>query len=76
MKWILLLVLFLNCVSTADEFPPTFITVAANDGIVNSATVDRRVYNLRNSGVEVGYKRYTSAGHGFGTGEESQKNQE
>jgi acetyl esterase/lipase len=50
------------------DFPPTFITVAANDGIVNVNTVERRVVNLRNAGVEVEYRRYQSAGHGFGLG--------
>jgi acetyl esterase/lipase len=50
------------------DFPPAFITVAANDGIVNVATVERRVENLRNAGVDVEYRRYQSAGHGFGLG--------
>lgn len=49
-------------------FPPTFITVAENDGIASVSVVDRRVDNLRNAGVEVEYKRYKTAGHGFGTG--------
>lgn len=49
-------------------FPPTFITVAANDGIVNINTVERRVENLRDSGVNVEYRRYETAGHGFGLG--------
>ncbi|MCU7550438.1 alpha/beta hydrolase [Chitinophagaceae bacterium LB-8] len=49
-------------------FPPTFISVAANDGIANVATVDRRVENLKAAGVEVEYRRYQTAGHGFGTG--------
>lgn len=50
------------------DFPPVFITVAANDGIANVNTVDLRVENLRNAGVEVEYRRYESAGHGFGLG--------
>ena len=50
-------------------FPPTFLTVAANDGIANVAVVDRRAENLKNAGVEVEYRRYQTAGHGFGTGE-------
>ena len=52
----------------AADFPPTFLTVAANDGIANVATVDRRVEKLRAAGVEVLYRRYRTAGHGFGTG--------
>lgn len=50
------------------DFPPTFITVAENDWIVNVSGVERRVQNLRNTGVDVEYKKYKMAGHGFGTG--------
>jgi acetyl esterase/lipase len=50
------------------NFPPTFLTVAANDGIANVSTVDRRAENLKAAGVEVAYRRYQTAGHGFGTG--------
>ncbi len=39
--------------SFSEGFPPTFITVSANDGIANVAVVDKRVENLRNAGVEV-----------------------
>ena len=52
----------------ASDFPPAFITVAANDRIANVHTVERRVQNLRNAGVDVAYRRYQSAGHGFGLG--------
>jgi acetyl esterase/lipase len=54
--------------SYSDNFPPTFITVSANDAIANAAVVDMRVENLRNAGVEVEYRRYRTAGHGFGLG--------
>jgi acetyl esterase/lipase len=54
--------------SFSEDFPPTFITVSANDGIANVAVVDKRVENLRNAGVEVEYRRYKTAGHGFGLG--------
>jgi acetyl esterase/lipase len=50
------------------DFPPTFMTVSADDRIANVATVERRVENLRNAGVEVEYRRYRNAGHGFGLG--------
>jgi acetyl esterase/lipase len=50
------------------DFSPAFITVAANGAIANVNTVDRRVENLRNAGVDVEYCRYQSAGHGFGLG--------
>ena len=50
------------------KFPPTFITVSADDGIANVSTVERRVDNLKKAGVEVEYRRFSSAGHGFGLG--------
>jgi acetyl esterase/lipase len=50
------------------DFPPTFMMVSANDGIANVSIVDNRVKNLRNAGVEVDYRRYRTAGHGFGLG--------
>jgi acetyl esterase/lipase len=52
----------------SSDFSPSFITVAANDGIANINTVERRVENLRKAGVEVEYRRYQTAGHGFGLG--------
>lgn len=54
--------------SFSADFPPTFITVSADDGIANVSVVDRRVENLRKAGVEVEYRRYRTAGHGFGLG--------
>ena len=54
--------------SYASDFSPAFITVAANDWIANVNTVEKRVANLRNAGVEVEYHRYQYAGHGFGLG--------
>jgi acetyl esterase/lipase len=42
--------------------------VSADDNIANVAVVDKRVENLRNAGVEVEYRRYRTAGHGFGLG--------
>jgi acetyl esterase/lipase len=54
--------------SYSKYFPPTFILVSANDGIANAAVVDKRVEHLRNAGVEVEYRRYRTAGHGFGLG--------
>jgi acetyl esterase/lipase len=54
--------------SFSKDFPPTFIMASANDGIANVSIVDNRVKNLRNAGVEVDYRRYKTAGHGFGLG--------
>jgi acetyl esterase/lipase len=54
--------------SFSKDFPPAFITVSANDGIANASVVDKRVEHLRNAGVEVDYRRYRTAGHGFGLG--------
>jgi acetyl esterase/lipase len=54
--------------SYSGEFPPAFIIVAANDGIANPNTVETRVENLKNAGVEVEFHKYQNAGHGFGLG--------
>lgn len=50
------------------NFPPTFITVSANDPIANVSVMERRVENLKSAGVTVLYERYERAGHGFGLG--------
>jgi acetyl esterase/lipase len=54
--------------SYSARFPPTFMTVSADDQIANVSRVDRRVQNLKNAGVEVDYRRFKEAGHGFGLG--------
>ena len=54
--------------SFSENYPPVFITVSEDDGIVNVSVVDRRVGNLRNAGIEVEYRKYKNAGHGFGLG--------
>lgn len=50
------------------DFPATFITVSADDGIASVSIVDKRVQNLKDAGVAVSYERYKNAGHGFGLG--------
>ena len=50
------------------NFPPVFIAVSEDDGIANVSIVEKRVENLRKSGVVVEYHRYKFAGHGFGLG--------
>jgi acetyl esterase/lipase len=52
---------------SADD-PPTFVTVSANDRIVNMATVERRNEALKSVGIEVEYRKYQNADHGFGLG--------
>lgn len=52
----------------SSQFPPTFITVSADDPIANVSVVEKRVSNLKKAGVKVEYRRYENAGHGFGTG--------
>jgi acetyl esterase/lipase len=54
--------------SFSENYPPVFITVSEDDRIVNVSVVDRRVGNLRNAGIEVEYRKYKNAGHGFGLG--------
>lgn len=48
--------------------PPTFVTVSANDRIVNIATVENRIQAMREAGIDVEYLKFKNAGHGFGLG--------
>lgn len=48
--------------------PPTFATVSADDPIVRVSSVENRVAGLRAAGVDVEYRKYAHAGHGFGLG--------
>jgi len=54
--------------SFSENYPPAFITVSEDDRIVNVSVVDRRVEKMRNAGIEVEYRKYKNAGHGFGLG--------
>ena len=54
--------------SFSENYPPAFITVSEDDRIVNVSVVDRRVENMGNAGIEVEYRKYKNAGHGFGLG--------
>jgi acetyl esterase/lipase len=47
---------------------PTFVVVSADDSIVNVPTVERRVAAMREAGIDVEYRKYRHAGHGFGLG--------
>ncbi len=57
--------------SHSRDFPPTFIAISADDPIVDVPTVERRVRDLRAGGVEVEFRKYRNAGHGFGLGTDS-----
>ncbi|MDR1952575.1 MAG: alpha/beta hydrolase [Elusimicrobiota bacterium] len=52
----------------SSDFPSAFFVQSENDGIAPVSVVNRRVENLRAAGVEVEYRRYKTAGHGFGLG--------
>jgi acetyl esterase/lipase len=52
----------------SSDFPPTFLTVSADDPIASVSVVERRADNFKKVGVKVEYRRYEHAGHGFGTG--------
>ncbi len=54
--------------SFSGDFPPTFVTVSEDDRIVNASTVEQRVRDLRKAGVEVEFRKFRNAGHGFGLG--------
>lgn len=48
--------------------PPTFVTSSVDDPIAGISVVERRVNALRAAGVEVEFRKYNNAGHGFGLG--------
>jgi len=48
--------------------PPTFVAVGEQDGIAPPSTMERRIAALRRAGTEVGYRKYSDLGHGFGPG--------
>lgn len=48
--------------------PPTFVTSSEDDPIANVSVVERRVNALKKAGVDVEYRKYKHAGHGFGLG--------
>jgi acetyl esterase/lipase len=52
----------------SSTYPPTFMTVSSDDRIVSESVMDRRAEGLRRAGVPIEYRKYTNAGHGFGTG--------
>jgi acetyl esterase/lipase len=54
--------------ATSRTDPPTFVVVSADDRIVNVPAVERRVQALGAAGIDVEYRKYRYAGHGFGLG--------
>ncbi len=64
----IVVIVYTGHASFSENYPPAFITVSEDDGIVNVSEVDKRVQNLRNAGIEVEYRKYKNAGHGFGLG--------
>jgi acetyl esterase/lipase len=52
----------------SENDPPAFIMVSEDDWIVNAATVEKRVRDMRNAGIEIEYHKYRNASHGFGLG--------
>ena len=48
--------------------PATYVCVGENDGIALWQTMQRRIQNLKNAGIDTEFHRYPSLGHGFGLG--------
>lgn len=48
--------------------PPMFVIVSENDRIVDVSVVERRVSQMKRAGIDVEYRKYKIAGHGFGLG--------
>ena len=67
-KPIVVVIAYTGQPSFSEDYPPAFFTVSEDDPIVNVSIVDRRVENLRNAGIEVEYRKYRNADHGFGLG--------
>lgn len=52
----------------APDDPPTFVVVSADDPIVRLADAEKRIAGMRAAGIDVAYRKYRNAGHGFGLG--------
>ncbi len=48
--------------------PPTFACVGENDSIANWRTMERRIRQLNNLGIDTEFHHYPNVGHGFGLG--------
>ncbi|MGL5514257.1 MAG: alpha/beta hydrolase [Sporomusa sp.] len=48
--------------------PPTFAVVSQNDPIASAVVMERRINAMRNAGIDVEFRKYQKAGHGFGLG--------
>lgn len=48
--------------------PPTYVCVGENDNIANWRTMESRVKNLKEFGIDAEFHRYPNLGHGFGLG--------
>lgn len=48
--------------------PPTFVTSSEDDPIASVYNVERRVNAMRSVGIDVEYRKYKNASHGFGLG--------
>jgi Esterase/lipase len=52
----------------SDSEPPTFVVVGSDDGIAPPSSMERRIAELKRFGTQVEYRKFSSVGHGFGTG--------
>jgi acetyl esterase/lipase len=50
------------------DYPPTFAIASEDDPIVCQSTWDQSVEKIRNAGIDIEYRKYKKAGHGFGLG--------
>jgi acetyl esterase/lipase len=48
--------------------PPTFVTSSEDDSIASVYTAERRVNAMKSSWIDVEYRKYKNASHGFGLG--------
>ena len=58
--------LYSNELQVTSETPPAYLCWASDDSTVKPTNSQKYRTALRNAGVSVGYKTFTSGGHGFG----------
>lgn len=51
-----------------DNDPPIFAVVSADDPIADDKTMYRRIQTMKKAGIDARLMRFRHAGHGFGTG--------
>lgn len=54
--------------SFSKENPPTFVVACRDDNVISVPQLDKRINDMKATGIEVEYYTFTKGGHGFGVG--------